>query len=72
MSGEYCTCTFWALFKRGSHGVYYWMSRKHLQRYINDFVGQHNLRDMEPLDQMRDVVCGLVEKRLMYRDPIAD
>ena len=48
------------------------MSPKHLQRYINEFVGRHNMRAKDTIDQMRDVVTGLVGKRLMYRDLITD
>lgn len=47
------------------------MSPKHLQRYVNEFAARHNMRDKDTLDQMNDVVCSLVGKRLMYRDLIA-
>ena len=60
--------SFWAMLKRGYYGVYHKMSPKHLQRYVNEFAGRHNLRDMDTLDQMVSVVCGMVGKRLMYRD----
>ena len=60
--------SFWSMLKRGYHGVYHHMSWKHLQRYANEYAGRHNLRDMDTLDQMRDVVAGLVGKRLLWRD----
>ena len=60
--------SFWAMLKRGYHGVYHRMSPKHLQRYVNEFAGRHNIRDMDTMDQMTEVVCSLVGKRLMYRD----
>lgn len=36
--------SFWALFKRGFIGVYHWMSFKHMQRYVDEFVASWNLR----------------------------
>ena len=59
--------SFWSMLKRGYQGVYHKMSPKHLQRYVNEFAGRHNIRDRDTLDQMTAVVCGLVGKRLMYR-----
>ena len=35
---------------------------------MNEYAGRHNVRDMDTLDQMRDVVAGLVGKRLLWRD----
>ena len=63
--------SFWSMLKRGYHGVYHHMSPKHLQRYVNEFAGRHNIREMDTIDQMRHVVAGLVGKRLPYRDLIA-
>ena len=60
--------SFWSMLKRGYHGVYHHMSPKHLHRYVNEYAGRHNIRDLDTLEQMRDVVAGLVGKRLLYRD----
>ena len=60
--------SFWSLLKRGYHGTYHHFSAKHLQRYVNEFAGRHNIRERDTIEQMQAVVAGLVGKRLLYRD----
>ena len=60
--------SFWAVLKRAYHGVYHHMSPKHLHRYVHQFCGKHNAREMSTLEQMEHVVAGMVGKRLLYRD----
>ena len=60
--------SFWSLLKRGYYGTYHKMSDQHLQRYVNEFSGRHNVRDLDTVDQMADVVKNMVGKRLRYRD----
>ena len=60
--------SFWAMLKRGYHGVYHRMSVQHLHRYVAEFAGRHNIRDKDTLDQMRHLLAAMVGKRLMYRD----
>jgi hypothetical protein len=47
------------------------MSPEHLDRYVNEFAGRHNMRNEDTLDQMAGVVRGMIGKRLKYRDLIA-
>lgn len=63
--GEYV----WSMLKRSHKGVYYKLSAKHLQRYVAEFAGRHNMRELE---QIQYVVAGLVGRRLMYRDLVTD
>ena len=64
--------SFWSMLKRAHKGVYHKISPKHLQRYVDEFAGRHGVRERGTLDQMQSVVVGMVGKRLMYRDLIAD
>ena len=60
--------SFWALLKRGYHGTYHHLSEKHLGRYVREFAGRNNVRDMDTVDQMAMLARGMVGKRLRYRD----
>ena len=64
--------SFWATLKRAHKGVYHKMSAKHLQRYVRQFAGKHNARDDDTIMQMQNVVAGMVGKRLMYKELVAD
>ena len=63
--------SFWAMFKKGFHGTFHRMSRKHLHRYINEFSGRHNIRPQDTIDQIISVCDGMNFKRLRYKDLIA-
>lgn len=64
--------SFWSMMKRGYQGTYHKMSPKHLDRYVSEFSGRHNVRDADTIDQMTGVVSGMAGKRLRYADLIAD
>ena len=40
---------FWALLKRGMFGQFHSVSRKHLQRYVDEFCFRFNLRQSDPV-----------------------
>ncbi len=63
--------SFWSMLKRAHKGIYHKISPKHLQRYVNEFAGRQNLRELDTLEQMVAVTEGLAAKRLRYRDLIA-
>ena len=61
--------SFWSMLKRGYVGVYHQMSEKHLQRYVDEYVGRHNGRKSE-IDTMKQISCvvkGMLDKRLTYK-----
>ena len=59
--------SFWALLKRGYKGTYHKMSPKHLARYVREFAGRHNVRDLDTLAQMACLVRGMEGKSLPWK-----
>ena len=57
--------SFCPMFKRGDYG-YHQMSVKHLQRYVNEFAGRHNMKPLGTGDKMASAVRSGVGKRLTY------
>ncbi len=64
--------SFWAMLKRGYQGTYHKFSEKHLDRYVGEFAGRHNIREADTEDQMAIVARQTVGKRLRYKDLTAD
>ncbi len=62
--------SFWSMLKRGYVGIYHHMSEKHLQRYVDEFAGRHNMRPMDTVDQMALAVQESEGKRLSYKQLI--
>jgi transposase-like protein len=63
--------SFWAMLKRGYKGTYHQMSPKHLERYVTEFAGRHNVRGCDTIVQMTLLAKGLDGKRLRYDDLVA-
>ena len=64
--------SFWSMLKHAHKGTFHKISPKHLQRYVHEFAGKHNIRDSGTVAQMRDTVARLVCRNLLYRDLVAD
>ena len=60
--------SFWSVLKRAHKGTFHKMSKKHLQRYVTEFVTKHNFREWDTDEQMASIVAGLAGHRLMYQD----
>ena len=62
--------SIWAVLKRGYNGVYHHWSKKHMRRYVNEFVFRFNegnvrIPTMERLDH---IIRNSVGKRLTYQN----
>ena len=64
--------SFWSMLKRAHKGTFHKISPKHLNRYVQEFAGRHNIRDFDTLSQMILVAAGLVGRFLPYRQLTAD
>ena len=54
------------MLQRGFVETYHKMSPKRLFRYVAEFAGRHNLRQMDTDAQMSAIAAGMTGKRLMY------
>ena len=63
--------SFWSMLKRGYQGTFHHLSEKHLDRYVQEFAGRHNVRELDTVEQMSLLARGMVGKRLTYADLIA-
>ena len=62
--------SFWSMLKRSHKGTFHKMSPKHLQRYVDEFVGRHNLRPFDTEDMMKMLFAQMSGKKLTYEDLI--
>jgi transposase-like protein len=64
--------SFWALFKRGYHGVCHQMSRKHLQRYVNEYTFRWNRKGQDMQAVFSEILSRVMDtKQLPYKKLIA-
>ena len=63
--------SFWATLKRAHKGTFHRLSAKHLHRYVDEFVGRHNMRELHTLDQMELIAEKMDGTQLRYKDLVA-
>jgi len=60
--------SFWSMLKRAHKGTFHKLSPKHLQRYVSEFAGRHNIHEPDTVEQMTLVASGFVGRFLSYED----
>ena len=63
--------SLWSMLKRAHKGTFHKLSPKHLDRYVQEFAGRHNLREQDTAEQIASIRTGMEGKRLRYRTLIA-
>ena len=62
--------SFWSMLKRAHKVTYHKMSKKHLNRYVQEFAGRHNVREQDTIVQMEMLSKGMTNKQLPYKELI--
>ncbi len=62
---------FWTLLKRGYIGIYHYMSRKHLQKYVDEFVFRYNTRKISDANRFDLLLSRTGAYRMTYQNLIA-
>jgi len=60
--------SFFALLKRGVHGTFHHISKKHLEKYCNEFSFRWDNRKVTDGERAENAVKGFVGKRLMLKN----
>ena len=62
---------FWALLKRGYHGIFNHIRDKRLDRYVNKFARRQNLCEPDTLDIIKAVSLNMEGKWLWFRELVS-
>ena len=63
--------SFWSMLKRAHKGTFHKISSQHLQRYVSEFAGRHNIREFDTLEQMAYIASGMEQSQLRYKELVA-
>lgn len=60
----------WSHLKRGINGIYHWASKKHFQKYFDEYAYRFNTRDFKDNERFVDFLSS-VKGRLKYKELVA-
>ena len=63
--------SLWSMLKRAHKGTFHKLSAKHLDRYVQEFAGRHNMRELDTAEQIAGLRAGMESKRLRYAELVA-
>lgn len=61
---------FWGQCKRSINGIYVKPTRKHMQKYFDEFAFRHNYRNLQVQQQIENIISNMV-CRLKYKELIS-
>ena len=63
----------WAVLKRGYHGTFHHFSKKHLNRYVNEFTFRLNEGNVQidTMERIESLCKGIKDRRLSYQDLVS-
>lgn len=60
--------SFWAIIKRGYKGVYHKWSKKHLQRYIQEYTERFNMKKLSFVDRVEISIINGFNRYISYKE----
>ena len=60
--------SLWSTIKKAISATYHNVSPKHVDRYVDEFVGRHNTRPLDTIDQMTEIVRNMEGRRLTVKE----
>jgi len=61
----------WSHLKRMTYGTYHWISRKHAQKYVDEFTFRYNTRNYSEQERFDLLLSSTIGKKMTYRELIS-
>lgn len=63
---------YWSILKRGIIGTFHSVSKKHLQKYCDEFTERYNKRDISNIARFHKAIEKCEKIRLKYRELVSN